>query len=80
MKKKTRKKKKKKEREKEREKNGLKGKGLEPKYNKKKTGLNTLYKYEIMWLTVKKTKKVSLSPLSLLSPFCLKICFLSHLI
>lgn len=45
-------------REKERRrKSNLKGKGLEPKYNKKKTGLNTLYKYGIMWLTVKKKKK-----------------------
>jgi hypothetical protein len=49
--------KRKKKEKREREKNGLKGKGLEPKYNKKKTGLNTLYKYKIMWLTVKKGQK-----------------------
>lgn len=66
------------ETEKERErgkKSVLKGKGLEPKYNKKKTGLNTLYKYDIMWLTVKMKKKSKFEPSLTLVPFLFENLF-----
>jgi len=53
----------------------LKGKGLEPKYNKKKTGLTTLYKYGIMWLTVKKKKKSEFEPSLTLVPFLFENLF-----